>query len=485
MLFSSPVYIFAFLPFTLCGYFLLNLSGRQRLAKAWLVLASLFFYGYWNVSYLGLILGSMLVNFMVGKRIHRMRESGIPSRGLLALGIVFNLGLLAYFKYTDFFVANVNTLLDLALPELHLVLPLAISFFTFQQIAYLVDCLQSETHEYDLLSYALFVSFFPQLIAGPIVHHREMMPQFSSRSLTSIDFDNLARGLLIFAIGLFKKVVIADTLAVWADAGFSASEPLGFLPAWGTSLSYSLQLYYDFSGYSDMAIGAALLFNIRLPFNFDSPYKAVSIQDFWRRWHMTLSRWLRDYLYIPLGGNRRGRVRVYLNLMITFVLGGLWHGAGWTFVLWGFLHGAALCIHRLWQKSGRSMPKLLAWFLTLVFVNVAWVFFRAEDLEGALMLLSGMLGMYGTGFDVSLASLFEMYDGTFASGILALYNAFEMWLWITIFGALALYCRNSLEIGFSKQCYSWRNVVGVSASLLLSILLGIAAHSPVFLYFNF
>ena len=346
----------------------------------------------------------MLFNYIIGNSLNEnFKKVRVHKHSLLAFGIIVNLALLGYFKYSDFFLENFNlafkeTLLmqplfasfDGSVPLLHLALPLAISFFTFQQIAYLVDSYRGETAEYDFLNYALFVTFFPQLIAGPIVHHAEMMPQFASKWNLVKNYKSISTGLFIFSIGLFKKVVIADTFAQWATAGFDHAEVLNFFEAWATSLSYTFQLYFDFSGYTDMAIGAALLFNIKLPINFNSPYKAMDIQDFWRRWHITLSRFLRDYIYIPLGGNRKGPFRVYTNLLATFILGGIWHGAGWTFVFWGFLHGMALVVHRFWKALGFSMPKLLAWFITFNFINIAWVFFRAKEWDDALKVLSAM-----------------------------------------------------------------------------------------------
>ena len=311
----------------------------------------------------------------------------------LIFGIVSNLALLGYFKYADFFIENFNFISGSNVNLLHMVLPLAISFFTFQQIAYLVDSYRGETKEYDFLNYALFVTFFPQLIAGPIVHHKEMMPQFASKWNMVKNYRNIALGLFIFSIGLFKKVVIADTFAVWATAGFDTATTLNFFEAWATSLSYTFQLYFDFSGYTDMAIGISLLFNIKLPINFNSPYKATNIQDFWRRWHITLSRFLRDYIYIPLGGNKKGNFRTYTNLMATFILGGFWHGAGWTFLFWGFLHGLSLAIHRLWQTLGFKMWTWLAWLITFNFVNIAWVFFRAKEWDDALRILSSMFSL--------------------------------------------------------------------------------------------
>lgn len=336
MLFNSFEFIFLFLPFIFLLYFYLLHKRLIIGAKGILVFSSLFFYSWWNIAYLPIILSSMLINFVVGNTIGKQQRITIfQKKVLLIFGIVFNLGLLAYFKYADFFLENLNNVFDASFPILDLALPLAISFFTFQQIAYLVDSYKGETTEYDFLNYALFVTFFPQLIAGPIVHHKEMMPQFMSKWNLVRNYKNIAAGLFIFSIGLFKKLIIADTFAQWANYGFDQAEILTVVEAWVTSLSYTFQLYYDFSGYTDMAIGAALLFNIRLPINFNSPYKAHNIQDFWRRWHITLSRFLRDYIYIPLGGNRSGSFRTSCNLMATFIIGGIWHGAGWTFIFWG------------------------------------------------------------------------------------------------------------------------------------------------------
>ncbi len=393
MLFNSYVFIFAFLPVTFFVYFYLNSKKLTVAAKSFLVASSLFFYSWWNVAYLPIILFSMLFNYAVGVSLSKTAwHIKVSKKALLIVGIVANVSLLAYFKYADFLISNVNTLLDTHIGLLHLALPLAISFFTFQQIAYLVDSYHGETKEYDFLNYANFVTFFPQLIAGPIVHHHEMMPQFADIRNKVLKYKNIAMGLFIFSMGLFKKVIIADTFAVWATSGFDHSKVLNMAEAWVTSLSYTFQLYFDFSGYTDMAIGAALLFNIKLPINFNSPYKALSIQDFWRRWHMTLSRFLKEYIYIPLGGNRNGEFRTYTNLVITFLIGGIWHGAGWTFVFWGLLHGIAIVIHRAWSQMGMRMYALLAWFVTFNFINITWVFFRAKEWDDAIKVLKGMFG---------------------------------------------------------------------------------------------
>ena len=398
MLFNSYEFIFAFLPITFFIYFYLNHKRLTEASKAFLVFSSLFFYSWWNIAYLPIILTSMLFNYVVGTSLNKEQGEGhhrFSKKSLLAFGIVSNIALLAYFKYMDFFIENINLVSGSTIDLLQLALPLAISFFTFQQIAYLVDSYRGETAEYDFLNYSLFVTFFPQLIAGPIVHHSEMMPQFAKTRNKVKNYRNIAMGLFIFSIGLFKKVVIADTFATWATNGFDIAPTLNLFAAWATSLSYTFQLYFDFSGYTDMAIGIALLFNIKLPINFNSPYKATNIQDFWRRWHITLSRFLKDYIYIPLGGNRKGEFRTYTNLMATFILGGIWHGAGWTFMFWGFLHGAALVIHRAWSKLGFKLWTWLAWLITFNFINIAWVFFRAKEWDDALKVLGGMAGLSG------------------------------------------------------------------------------------------
>jgi alginate O-acetyltransferase complex protein AlgI len=405
MLFNSHVFIFVFLPVVAVAYFALAARAGGRAALAWLTAASLFFYGWWNPAYLPLILGSIGLNFAAGRLITASRPRW--RRPVLVLGLAVNLGLLGYFKYAGFLAANANALLGTSLTVEAVVLPLAISFFTFQQIAYLVDVYRGEVGPHGLLDYALFVTFFPQLIAGPIVHHREMMPQFASPAARRFSWDDLAVGASVFVVGLFKKVVLADSLAVHASPAFAAAEagaPLGAAEAWTGALAYTFQLYFDFSGYSDMALGAARVFGVRLPANFLSPYKATSVVEFWRRWHVTLSRFLRDYLYVPLGGNRRGPWRRLLNLEITMLLGGLWHGAGWTFVAWGALHGLYLGANHLLARAfpGAERPaspggRVLGWLVTFLAVVVGWVLFRAATLEGAGRMLLAMAGLSGAG----------------------------------------------------------------------------------------
>ena len=425
----------------------------------------------------------MVVNYTLGRQISLRKYTG---KTLLLIGISFNLLLLGYFKYMDFFILNINRVVHSEISLMHLALPLAISFYTFQQIAYLVDSYRHETKEYDFLSYAIFVTFFPQLIAGPIVHHSEMMPQFADLKNKAKNYYNIALGLFIFSLGLFKKVVIADTFALWATQGFDVAQKLNMLEAWVTSLSYTFQIYFDFSGYTDMAIGVALLFNIKIPMNFFSPYKATSIQDFWRRWHITLSRFLKDYIYIPLGGNRKGEIRTYTNLFATFVLGGIWHGAGWTFVFWGMLHGGALVIHRLWQKMGFKMNMLLAWFITFNFINIAWVFFRAVNFESAMKVLKGMF----LGELILPASLGTYFEPIKNVGFLmekmgnwsALYkDEAYLSLWFLFAFIIVLFLPNSMQL---KDKFK-PNFSFMMLTILFFLSLFMLYRKSEFIYFNF
>ncbi|MEA2098829.1 MAG: MBOAT family O-acyltransferase [Campylobacterota bacterium] len=484
MLFNSYEFIFLFLPFTFLIYFyLLN----QRLitgAKGFLVFASLFFYSWWNIAYLPIILSSMLFNYVIGNSLNEnFSKVKISKKSLLSVGIIANIALLGYFKYSDFFIENFNLAFDGSIPLLHLALPLAISFFTFQQIAYLVDSYRGETKEYDFLNYSLFVTFFPQLIAGPIVHHSEMMPQFASKWNLVKRYKNIAAGMFIFSIGLFKKVVIADAFAQWATSGFDVAEKLNLIEAWITSLSYTFQLYFDFSGYTDMAIGIALLFNIKLPINFNSPYKATDIQEFWRRWHITLSRFLKEYVYIPLGGNRGGSFRTYNNLIATFIIGGIWHGAGWTFVFWGFLHGVALVIHRFWQTLGFKLPKILAWFITFNFINIAWIFFRAKEWEDAIKVLSSMFSLDYVVLPNALKSLtfLESYGVEFGRFTNMLDRGKAIGFVIFAF-ILVLMFKNSMqklqELEFNYKTTLFSSIIFIAGFLSLN-------KVSEFLYFNF
>lgn len=500
MIFNSWQFILVFLPISFGVYFWFNHHRLITAGKVWLVTASLFFYAYWDIKYLPLILASIFLNFVIGTWLARTHEKfrpegkksrpGLNRRNVLAVGIAINLLTLGYYKYTDFLLSNVNAILfgtGYYFPDI--ALPLAISFFTFTQIIYLVDSYRGETAEYDLLNYSLFVTFFPHLIAGPIVHHRQIMPQFSSRWTMVRRYSNILTGLVIFSIGMFKKVVIADSFAIWATAGFDGRDALEFFDAWKTSLSYTFQLYFDFSGYCDMAIGASLLFNIRLPINFNSPYKALDIQDFWRRWHITLSSFLRDYLYVPLGGNRHAEYRTYLNLFITFLLGGLWHGATWMFVIWGAMHGCAIAIHRFWKTLNRPLPPALAWIMTFVFVNVAWVFFRARTMSDAMRVLHGMID-FGSALNhpadpVPTSHL--AWAGTLPDALEKFFLADFFWQ-MPAYAAIAtafliIMQKNSMEI--ANKALGTRELIYGAILLSVAMYCTLATTSSVFLYFNF
>lgn len=416
MLFNSYLFIFIFLPATLIVFFLIGGRGHHRVAISWLVACSLFFYGWWNPAYLGLIFVSILFNYAMGLVV-ASNETGNRKLWLMA-GITFNLGLLSYYKYANFFVDSVNWTLGSGFHLETILLPLAISFFTFQQIAYLVDAYRGETREYNFLHYCLFVTFFPQLIAGPIVHHREMLPQFAQNSIYKLSQRNLVIGITIFSIGLFKKVVLADGISVFANPVFSAAETsmtLSFIEAWGGCLAYTLQIYFDFSAYSDMAIGLGRMFGILLPLNFNSPLRAVNIIELWCRWHMTLSRFLRDYLYFPLGGNRKGHSRRYMNLLLTMTLGGLWHGAAWTFVLWGMFQGICLVINHGWRSirkalgqdlnSSTRLGRGLSILLTFLVFAASLVVFRGESFTGSMRMLYAMFGGNGIVLPAALAGV--------------------------------------------------------------------------------
>ena len=525
MLFNSYEFVF-FLIATLVLYHLA--SRRSETAGRWtLLVCSLSFYSYWNPNNLALILFSILFNYTLAGIAIRRREAGQSNNGLLISGIATNLSLLAYFKYLNFFIHNINTFDGVAIASFDLVLPLAISFFTFQQIAYLIDVQKGSNRNYTFGQYALFVAFFPQLIAGPIVHAKEMLPQFSRTMTAGLRASNLAVGLTIFGLGLFKKVVIADNIAPYSDALFDAAAlgaNITFIEAWGGVLAYTLQIYFDFSGYSDMAVGLGRCFGIRLPINFLAPYKATSIIEFWRRWHITLSRFLRDYIYIPLGGNRNGPSRRAVNIVTTMLLGGLWHGAGWTFVLWGGLHGIFIVLNHLWRSllgerlcfRSTFMARIYGFFcfgLTFFCVCIAWVFFRANSLESATEILSAMLcpscivlPTSYAGLAASLEPLFTLFGLSVQTGDLAYFGGLRQIGWIA-FGLaicwtlppLAIVMKLyrpvldpgnvlSLEIGRSlARKIIWRPTTmwGVAASILTAIaLLSLNRPSP-FLYFQF
>jgi alginate O-acetyltransferase complex protein AlgI len=392
VLFNSQVFIIFFLPAVLSAYY--ALSAHRATRQALVIAASLAFYAWWDVRFVPLLVGLTIANWLIACWFGATRRGWIP-----VLGIVLNLLVLALFKYADFLRGTVFDLTERPWQRWDLILPLGISFFVFQKISYLIDLRRGDRHIYVFLDFCMFVTFFPQLIAGPLVRHNEIIHQFGADPRRPEMWENLSRGLVLFLIGVAKKVALADTLAMVADPLFlqASQAPLGTAPAWVAVTAYTLQIYFDFSGYSDMAIGLGLMFGFRLPLNFNAPYRAISVRDFWRRWHMTLSRFLRDYLYIPLGGNRASPVRQVFNVVATMLLGGLWHGANWTFVAWGGLHGCALAVNHVWSERGLRLPRPLAWLLTLLFVMVCWVLFRAESFTQAGQILGSMAGTQGLG----------------------------------------------------------------------------------------
>jgi len=464
MLFNSYDYLVYFLPIAALGYF--ALGRNPRWSVGWLVAASLVFYGWWNPRYVPLILGSIAFNFVVALLIQRMRHA----HAWMIAGVAGNLMLLGVYKYADFVLRTLAQTGSVPLVQLHLALPLGISFFTFTQIAFLVDVARGKAREPAIANYALFVTFFPHLLAGPIIHHAEMMPQFASASNKRVAWDNVGRGLFLLAIGLAKKTFLADPLAPLVAAGFDHASSIGTVDAWLSALAYTLQIYFDFSGYTDMALGAALIFNIRLPINFDSPYHALDLRDFWHRWHMTLSRFLREYLYIPLGGNRSSEPRVLANLLVTFLLGGLWHGAAWTFVVWGALHGAGLCWLRVRRREGRRpLPPPVAWSITFVFVVTTWVFFRAASLPDAFAMLRAMAGF---GHAAAAANALAVaVQGTIPA-------AFAL-----VAGLVVVAMPRNSNSMTRELSASWLAGAATSAVLVAAILQ--FGHVAPFLYFNF
>jgi D-alanyl-lipoteichoic acid acyltransferase DltB (MBOAT superfamily) len=392
VLFQSQIFILLFLPVTLALYY--AAAGSRTLRQVVVVLASLTFYGAWDVRFVPLLVGLTLANWLIG----RLHEAN-PARDWPVIGVVLNLLVLGVCKFTNFFAGTFAALLGLSFSPWDIILPLGISFFVFQKISYLIDLRRGQAHAYPLLDFFMFVTFFPQLIAGPIVRHNEIIDQFAADPRRAEMWENLSRGLVLFAIGAAKKLGIADFVSQVADRLFLAAQtaPPTAAEAWAAAGAFTLQIYFDFSGYSDMAIGLALMFGLRMPYNFDAPYRATSIRDFWRRWHMTLSRFLRDYLYIPMGGNRGGGLAQARNAIATMLLAGLWHGANWTFVVWGGMQGVALAINGAWARAGLRMPALLGWALTLLFVMAGWVLFRAPDFATAWTMLRGMAGLEGLG----------------------------------------------------------------------------------------
>jgi D-alanyl-lipoteichoic acid acyltransferase DltB (MBOAT superfamily) len=509
MLFTSGEFLFVYLPLTLALFFLIARWAGDAAAAAWLVLASFVFYAYWLPVYTALLALSIVFNYTLGRWIAGCDAQHAKLRRLLLfVAVAANLAVLGYFKYANFFLDTLTALFGRSLGSLNVILPIGISFYTFTQIAYLVDVYAGKVKESNPLHYALFVTYFPHLIAGPILHHAEMMPQFALPHIYRPRLENFSSGFAFLLIGLAKKVLVADSWAPRANDVFDSTAGATLMPgsAWGAVLAYTLQIYFDFSGYSDMAVGLSLLIGVRLPFNFNSPYRATSIVEFWRCWHMTLSRFLRDYLYFALGGNRHGPVRRYANLLITMLLGGLWHGASWTFVIWGGLHGLYLMVNHAWRSAAertarlmnRPLPGLLqaggrglAFMLTLLCVMVAWVFFRARGFEDAQRILACMF---------SVAGCAGTHGPPPGEGVVSSYRAgWITAMWFAASFAAAVVGRNSQQwvdgpyAAAMRRVSSsaWRTlalgaIIGAEVTAIAMLALISASRSVTeFIYFNF
>ena len=496
MLFNSAIFLFAYLPIVLLTFFALGRVSVNA-ARIWLAGASLFFYAWWNPPYLILLSLSILFNFGTGYLLqnHGAIPGRVSKKLILILGLGFNLGLLGYFKYFAFFVQNLDAATGADFVVTHIALPLAVSFFTFQKIAYLVDSYLGKVKDSNFINYVLFASFFPQLIAGPIVHYSEVFPQFRKAETYRIQWPRFTDGLTLFLLGLAKKVVLADEFSRYSDIVFEGAKAGGtitLVPAWVGALSYTLQLYFDFSGYSDMAIGLARMFNIELPLNFWSPYKSGSVIEFWRRWHMTLSRFLRDYVYIPLGGNRGGPVRRYRNLLLTMLLGGVWHGAGWTYVAWGGLHGVALAANHLWvSRVTRPLQSLAyrasAHAATLLLVVCGWVIFRSSSLHAAHRVFAGMAGRNGAVLPDQILNILHplraLFGGVGQVPYLAnesVMASFEVFVMLVLGGGIVFLAPNLYQLSQQRKLV----LVALSFAFVFQKVLFADAISP-FIYFQF
>ena len=487
MLFNSYIFVLLFLPLCLIGYFALNHFRQYQLGQIFLLLMSLWFYGYFTPVYLPIILGSIVINYGFSYVLLTNKHQSVR-RGIFVAAVLINLGVLFYYKYFNFFMENVNVLFGTGFTARHILLPLGISFFTFQQLSYIIDSYRKEVPVYDFIQYACFVAYFPQLIAGPIVTHDELVPQFVDKEKKHFSWANLSKGILIFVLGMAKKVLIADTMGNAANWGFANIGQLNSTNALLSMIAYTIQIYFDFSGYCDMAIGIGKMMNIDLPLNFNSPYKAKNIAQFWTRWHMTLTRFFRKYLYIPLGGNRKGKLFTYVNVMIIYLVSGLWHGANWTFVLWGMLHGVASVLYRQFKKTVDRIPTVITWAMTFVFINVTWVFFRADSINDACTLI-GSIGQCNFGpIAAELLAAFSLPELTFVLNlvpgisILQVFPALLLILFVAVSLIIALFFNNAYEkmVNFRAEPLGMISIAVLAVWCVLSF-----AGVSTFLYFNF
>ena len=487
MLFNSYIFIFLFLPLALAGYYGLNYLKQYKAGMIWLIGMSMWFYGYNSIQYLFILIISILLNYLIVEIMSHMH--GQKSRKLLMIsGVLLNIGILFYYKYYDFFIENVNAVCKTDVKLLQVVLPLGISFYTFQQLSYVIDYYRHDCDKYSLLEYAAYVSFFPQLIAGPIVYHDELIPQFRDEERKHLNAENFSKGIYAFVLGFAKKVLIADTFSKIVTIGYQSVGELNSSTIILVMISYSLQIYFDFSGYCDMAYGIGYMFNIELPINFNSPYKAVSIVDFWDRWHMTLTRFFTRYIYIPLGGSRKGKLRTYLNVMIVFFVSGVWHGANWTFILWGVLNGIANIIDKLLDRWTSQIPKAIRVIFTFIVCTFAWSLFRADSIEQARALWRGL---FHAGWGSVYTTIVEKFNDIvemqmlYRIGFSSLIDAYPGFL-VFLFALLTMFAcfimRNTQEKVADMQ-YTNRKI-GVIALLFIWSVMSLSEVSE-FLYFNF
>lgn len=485
MLFNSYIFILFFLPVCILGYYILNYFKRHNLGQLYLLLMSLWFYAYFNVRYLFIILGSIAVNYCIYLALQKLSESSARRLALTA-GLTFNIGVLLYYKYMDFFIGNINAIFGKEYALWGIVLPLGISFFTFQQISFIIDAYKGEVPPYSFLYYASYVTFFPQLVAGPIVTHDELIPQFMDTHRKRINWDYMAEGIYIFVLGLAKKVLLADTFGNAVNWGYEHIEKLDSTNALIVMLAYTIQIYFDFSGYCDMAVGIGKMFHVDLPVNFRSPYKAVLITDFWDRWHITLTRFFRKYVYIPLGGSRKGAFRTYRNIMIVFLASGFWHGADWTFVFWGVCHGLFMVVTRCGSKYFQKIPMVINWIITFGFVNVMWVFFRAGSMKDALQFLGRITNWDFGKIRGSIASKFRLVEIDFVLKGFKIEIEPDSPVFLMIFLGISIWiilgCRNVYEQAGKFRASVLK--IAVSAVLLVWCVFSFGGIST-FLYFNF
>lgn len=487
MLFNSYIFVFLFFPMVVIGYYWLHHKGMEKAALGYLILMSMVFYGYNSIQYLAMLVVSILVNYLL---VWLMDKAGRPAgrRLLLVLGLLYNLGILFCFKYFDFFIENVNALFRTDYHFLRLALPLGISFYTFQQLSYVIDSYRKDCERYSFLEYAAYVSFFPQLIAGPIVYHDELIPQLRAEENHHIQYENLCKGLYAFALGMSKKVLVADTLSKVVTVGYANVEMLNGVSTALVMICYSLQIYFDFSGYCDMAYGIGFMFNVELPVNFNSPYKAASVREFWDRWHMTLTRFFTKYVYIPLGGSRKGKVRTYVNVMIVFLVSGIWHGANWTFILWGIVNGLGNLFDRFFDPVLQRIPRVIRTIVTFCFCTVAWSMFRAESVGQGFQMIGNLRKLGDGGLHSEVADAFNrIFEVRLLARVgLGRMIVAEPWLMPAAFALIlilaCMFLRNTQEKANDGRYGAGR--IAVTVGLLIWSILSLSEVSE-FLYFNF